>query len=57
VINLVFERWMVDVFEVKILTMGITAAVIGLSDLSGELLVVGFTDRLGKTAPLPWGCS
>ncbi len=55
VINLVFERWMVDVFEVKILTMGITAAVIGLSDLSGELLVVGFTDRLGKTRAVTLG--
>jgi DHA1 family inner membrane transport protein len=57
VINLVFERWMVDVFEVKILTMGITAAVIGLSDLSGELLVVGFTDRLGKTRAVTLGLS
>ena len=55
VINLVFERWMVDVFEVKILTMGITAAVIGLSDLSGELLVVGFTDRLGKARAVTLG--
>jgi MFS transporter, DHA1 family, inner membrane transport protein len=55
VINLVFERWMVDVFEVKILTMGITAAVIGFSDLSGELLVVGFTDKLGKTRAVTLG--
>ncbi len=54
-INLIFERWMVDVFEVKILAMSITAVVIGLSDLSGELLVAGFTDALGKTRAVTLG--
>ena len=55
IINLVFERWMVDAFQVQILAMGITAVVIGFSDLMGELLVAGITDALGKTRAIAIG--
>lgn len=55
IINLVFERWMVDTFQVQILAMGITAIVIGFSDLTGELLVAGITDSLGKTRAIAIG--
>ncbi|MBP1703109.1 MAG: transporter, partial [Chloroflexi bacterium] len=48
-------RWMVDTFQVQILAMGITAIVIGFSDLTGELLVAGVTDSLGKTRAIAIG--
>ena len=43
-INLVFGVWMEDAFQLQIIALGGTAAVIGL----GEVLVGGFVDRLGK---------
>lgn len=47
-INLVFGVWMEDAFELKIIALGGTAAIIGLAELGGETLVGGFVDRLGK---------
>ncbi len=47
-INLVFGVWMENAFELKIIALGGTAAVIGLAELGGEALVGGIVDRLGK---------
>jgi predicted MFS family arabinose efflux permease len=48
VINLVFGIWMENSFGLVIAALGAAAAVIGFAELSGETLVVVFTDRLGK---------
>ncbi len=48
VVNMVFGVWMEDAFGLKIAALGLASAVIGISELSGELCVVSFTDRLGK---------
>lgn len=48
VINLVFGVWMEDAFGLMIAALGGAAAVIGFSELGGEALSGGFTDRLGK---------
>ncbi len=55
VVNLVFGVWMEDSFGLKIAALGAAAAVIGLSELSGETLSVGLTDRLGKTVAVGLG--
>jgi len=47
-ISLIFGVWLEDAFNVKIATLAITSAIIGLSELGGETLVGGFVDRLGK---------
>ncbi len=47
VINLVFGVWLEDSFGLKIAALGAAAVLIGLSELGGESLSVGFTDRLG----------
>jgi predicted MFS family arabinose efflux permease len=48
VINLVFGVWLEDSFGLQIAALGVASAVIGLSELGGETLTAGFTDRLGK---------
>ena len=48
VVNLVFGVWLEDSFGLKITALGIAAAVIGFSELGGELFAAKFTDRLGK---------
>lgn len=48
VVNLIFGVWLEDSFGLKVAALGAASAVIGLSELSGELMVGGFTDRLGK---------
>ena len=47
-INMVFGVWLEDSFGLKIAALGAATAVIGLSELGGEALVVTLTDRLGK---------
>ncbi|MFM8322680.1 MAG: MFS transporter [Chloroflexota bacterium] len=47
-VNLIFGVWLEDAFAVKIATLAIASLIIGLSEMSGELLVTGFVDRLGK---------
>jgi MFS transporter, DHA1 family, inner membrane transport protein len=47
-INLVFGVWMEDTYDLRIASLGIAAAVIGLAELSGETLTALFTDRVGK---------
>jgi predicted MFS family arabinose efflux permease len=55
VVNLVFGVWMEDSFGLQIAALGAASAVIGSAELSGELLVGGLTDRLGKTRAVAGG--
>ncbi len=55
VVNTVFGVWMEDAFGLKIAALGLASAVIGISELSGELCVVGFTDRMGKARAVSLG--
>lgn len=55
VINLVFGVWMEDAFGLHIAAIGAASAVIGLSELGGESLVGGLTDRLGKPRAIGLG--
>lgn len=48
VINLVFGVWLEDAFQLKIAALGVTTAIIGISEFIGEFLVAGFVDQLGK---------
>jgi len=54
-VNLVFGLWLEDAFGLKLLALGGAAAVIGLSELGGEALVGGFTDRMGKRRAIALG--
>ncbi len=47
-VNMVFGVWMEDSFGLQIAALGAASAVIGISELGGEALVGGLTDRLGK---------
>jgi predicted MFS family arabinose efflux permease len=55
VVNLLFGVWLEDSFGLKIAALGAAAAVIGLSELSGEGLVAAFVDRLGKPQSVALG--
>jgi MFS transporter, DHA1 family, inner membrane transport protein len=48
VVNLVFGVWVGVSFGLNITALGAASMVIGISELSGELLTVAITDRLGK---------
>jgi predicted MFS family arabinose efflux permease len=48
VVNLLFGVWLEDSFHLQIAALAGASAVIGLSELGGEGLVVLFADRLGK---------
>ena len=54
-VSLVFGVWLEDSFGLKILALGAAAAVIGLAELSGEGLVAGFSDRMGKPLAIALG--
>ena len=54
-INLIFGVWLEDSFGLKIAALAGASAVIGLSELSGEGLVVVITDKLGKPRALLFG--
>ena len=54
-VNLVFGVWLERSFGLKIAALGAAAAVIGLSELCGEGLVVAFVDRLGKPRAVALG--
>lgn len=47
-VNLTFGSWLEDDFGMKITALGLAAAVIGVAELSSELMVSGFVDRIGK---------
>lgn len=55
VVNLVFGVWLGDSFGLDLAGLGATAAVIGFSELGGELLSSGFVDRLGKRRSIAAG--
>lgn len=55
VVNLVFGVWMEDAFGLRIAALGMAAAIIGFSELGGEALAGGFTDRLGKVRAVGLG--
>jgi predicted MFS family arabinose efflux permease len=55
VVNLVFGVWMEDSFGLKIAALGAASAVIGFAELSGEILVGGLTDRMGKMRAVAGG--
>jgi predicted MFS family arabinose efflux permease len=48
VVNIVFGRWMEGAFGLRIIALGITAAIIGIAELGGEGLTALLVDRLGK---------
>lgn len=48
VVNIVFGRWMEGTFGLRIIALGITAAIIGIAELGGEGLTALLVDRLGK---------
>jgi len=47
-VNLTFGTWLESTFKVKIAALAVASAVIGVSELSGEVLVTGLVDWLGK---------
>jgi predicted MFS family arabinose efflux permease len=47
-VSLIFGVWLENAFQVKIPALAAASAIIGLSELGGEGLVIGFVDRLGK---------
>jgi predicted MFS family arabinose efflux permease len=57
VVNLVFGVWMEEAFGLQIAALGLASAVIGFSELGGETLSAGLTDRLGKTSAVALGLS
>jgi predicted MFS family arabinose efflux permease len=54
-VNLMFGVWLEDSFGVKIAALSAAAVIIGISELSGEALVTGFTDRIGKERAIAVG--
>lgn len=54
-VNLVFGVWMEDSFQFKVTSLGALAIGIGLAELSGEGLVAGLVDRLGKVRSIALG--
>ena len=56
-VNLIFGVWLEDSFGLQIAALAGASAVIGLSELGGEGLVVLLTDRIGKPRALALGLS
>jgi predicted MFS family arabinose efflux permease len=54
-VNLIFGVWLEQSFGLQIAALGAASAVIGLSELGGEGLVVAFVDRLGKPRAIGLG--
>jgi predicted MFS family arabinose efflux permease len=47
-VNVVFGAWLEVSFGLQVVALGAASAVIGVAELSGEGLVAGLADRLGK---------
>jgi predicted MFS family arabinose efflux permease len=47
-VNLIFGVWLEDAFQVRIAALAAASAIIGFSELGGELLTSAVVDRLGK---------
>jgi predicted MFS family arabinose efflux permease len=54
-VNIVFGVWLEDSFQLTILGVGLTAAVIGIAELFGESLAAWLVDRLGKARAVAVG--
>jgi len=54
-ITLVYGVWVEKTFALSITSLGATALAIGISELAGESIVTGFTDRIGKRKALAIG--
>ncbi len=48
VVSIVYGLWFEDAFALSVAALGAASAVIGLAELSGEGLVAGLADRIGK---------
>ncbi len=48
VVSIVFGLWFEDAFALSVAALGAASAVIGFAELSGEGLVAGIADRIGK---------
>jgi predicted MFS family arabinose efflux permease len=55
VVNLMFGVWMEDSFQLQVAALGAASVVIGVSELSGEVLTAGLVDRLGKERAIAIG--
>jgi predicted MFS family arabinose efflux permease len=55
VVSIVYGIWMEDAFGLQVAALGAASAVIGLSELAGEGLVAGLSDRLGKRRSIAIG--
>ncbi|MBT3390382.1 MAG: MFS transporter [Chloroflexi bacterium] len=55
VINLIFGVWMEASFDLKVLALGGTAAVIGVAEFIAEILVGALADRFGKARAIAIG--
>jgi predicted MFS family arabinose efflux permease len=47
-VNVVFGAWLEIEFGLQVVALGLASAVIGIAELSGEGLVAGLADRVGK---------
>jgi len=47
-VNLIFGVWLEDAFQVKIAALAVASAIIGFSELGGEVLTSAVVDRVGK---------
>lgn len=56
-VNVVYGSWMEDNFALKVAALGLASTVIGFAELTGEGLVAGLVDRLGKRRALGIGLS
>ncbi|MCX6070263.1 MAG: MFS transporter [Chloroflexi bacterium] len=55
VVNIVFGAWLEQGFGLQVAALGAASAAIGVAELSGEGLVAGLTDRLGKRRAVALG--
>ncbi|MBN1679233.1 MAG: MFS transporter [Anaerolineae bacterium] len=54
-IGIVYGAWMEDTFALEVAALGAASMVIGVAELSGEGLVAGIVDRLGKRRAVAGG--
>lgn len=56
-VNVVYGSWMENNFTLKVAALGLASTVIGIAELTGEGLVAGFVDRVGKRRAIAIGMS
>ena len=54
-VNIVFGAWLEGGFGLQVAALGAASAIIGVAELSGEGLVAGLADRLGKRRAVALG--